>query len=84
MALYSTQLLVENKTITYQVYKEGDRLFFRPSESETSGAPIFWVIKVGGEWKPVNIPNKLLSRQIEDDILKHSDEVERNNGRHQN
>jgi hypothetical protein len=75
--IYSTDLLLKNKIIRYSVHKEGDRLFFKPEMAFNEvDAPIFWVVKTGGLWKPVNITDESFIRQVQDNISKHYAENE--------
>lgn len=73
MLLYTTELLIENVLIPYQVFKEGSRIFFKPVENNiVVNAPIFWVARTDGSWKPINIDNDTFLQQVQEDILKHN------------
>lgn len=72
MIFYSTDLLIENIFVSYNVYKEGSRLFFKPLEADRGiDAPIFWAAKIDNIWQPINIQDQELIKQIQEDILKH-------------
>lgn len=80
MNLYTTNLFVKNDVITYQVYKEGDRLFFKPLKVTSDvDTPIFWVAKFDGVWKPINIHDDEFIRHVQEDISKHYSEIENSN-----
>jgi len=73
MILYSTHLLHASVMVPYRVYKEGSRLFFKPSEMEKGGdLPLFWVEKIDDVWKPINLTDKKLIEQVQEDILQHA------------
>ncbi len=73
MHLYTTELLIEDIPIPYEVYKEGSRMFFKPLKSNTGiDAPIFWVAEINGEWQPININDEIFIKQVQEDILKHN------------
>lgn len=77
MNLYTTNLFVKNDVITYQVYKEGGRLFFKPlNASSDVDTPIFWVAKFDGIWKPINIHDDEFIRYVQEDTSKHYSEIE--------
>ena len=72
MFLYSTVLLIDYYVIPYEVYKEGDRLFFKPLKMvEGINLAIFWVKKIDNLWKPMNIGDEIFLYHVHDDILKH-------------
>ena len=72
MILYSTNLVIEDFVIPYEVYKEGHRLFFKPLKIvEGVDSPIFWVTKVSDTWELLNIEDEKFIKQVQDDILKH-------------
>ena len=72
MALYSTDLLIENVPVSYMVYQEGNRLFFKPERMVgKKDVPVFWVVKTGDTWNPINISDKKFIEQVRADILKH-------------
>ena len=72
MDLYSTDLLIENVLVSYMVYREGDRLFFKPSRTiGGKNVPVFWVEKKGDTWNPINITDKKFIDQVRADILQH-------------
>jgi hypothetical protein len=76
MFLYSTSLLIEGRFIPYEVFREGSRLFYKPSEKFTRfDRPLFWVAKVEGVWIPLNVEDEKFVKQVQDDILKHKVEV---------
>ena len=53
MVLYSTELLIENVPVPYQVYREGVRLFFKPSRTLAGNdVKVFWVEKKRGHLEP--------------------------------
>ena len=68
MRLYTTQLQIDRTTVPYLVSMEGGRLLFRPCSATEIDAPIFWVSKESGEWKPININDDVLVQQILDGI----------------
>ena len=77
MTLFSTTLILKNKTVPYQVYKEGDRLFFKPVDIDNGmDAPIFWVRNSGGVWKPININDVQLVKQVQANISDHFAEMQ--------
>jgi hypothetical protein len=77
MTLFSTTLTLKNKAVPYQVYKEGDRLFFKPADTNSgTDAPIFWVRNSGGVWKPINITDIELIKQVQANIAGHFAEVQ--------
>ncbi|GEO11321.1 hypothetical protein [Segetibacter aerophilus] len=72
MILYSTDLLIENFVIPYEVNREGNRLFFKPlKDIDGLDVPIFWVAKINGNWMPLNIDDAKFVQQVQDDILNH-------------
>ena len=72
MTLFTTTLILKNKAVPYQVYKEGDRLFFKPVAIDSAtDAPIFWVRNSGGVWKPININDVQLIKQVQANISDH-------------
>ena len=72
MVLYSTELLIENVPVPYQVYREGDRLFFKPSRTLAGNdVKVFWVEKSGDTWNPINITDQKFIEQVRADILQH-------------
>ena len=83
MNLFTTTLTLKNKAVPYQVYREGDRLFFKPLDTGNgTDAPIFWVRNSGGVWKPININDAHLVKQVQANISDHYAElqgVEKNN-----
>ena len=77
MALFTTTLILKNKAVSYQVFKEGDRLFFKPLDIDNgSDAPIFWVRNTGGVWKPININDPHLVKQVQANIYDHYTELQ--------
>ena len=77
MPLFTTTLILKNKAVSYQVYKEGDRLFFKPVDIDsTTDAPIFWVRNSGGVWKPININDPQLVKQVQANIYDHYSEMQ--------
>lgn len=76
MMLYATTLLIEDFAVPYQVYKEGNRLFFKPAVIyKDLTTPIFWVTESGGFWEPMNIQDEHFRNQIKDNIAEHQNEV---------
>ena len=72
MASYSTELLIENVRIAYVVHQEGDRFFFKPSQSVgVKDVPVFWVQKTGDLWNPINITDQKITEQVRATILQH-------------
>ncbi len=77
MTLFTTTLTLKNMMVPYHVYKEGDRLFFKPADMNSGkDAPIFWVRNSGGVWKPINITDIQLIRQVQVIIARHFAEVQ--------
>lgn len=77
MMLYATTLLIEDFPVPYQVYKEGNRLFFKPAVIvKDLHPPIFWVTESGGFWEPVNIQDEHFKDQIKANIAQHQNEVQ--------
>ncbi len=73
MNLYSTELLIEHNVIPYEVYKEGSRIFFKPLKPNVEiNTPLFWVAKIDGIWKPINIGDEKFIKQVQEDLLKHN------------
>jgi len=80
MTLFNTTLILKNKAVPYQVYKEGDRLFFKPVDMNSgTDAPIFWVRNSGGVWKPINITEVQLIKQVQANISGHYAEMQEAN-----
>lgn len=76
MMLYATTLMIDDFAVPYQVYKEGNRLFFKPMALVQNGAaPLFWVAESGGLWEPMNIQDEQFKAQIKDNIARHQAEV---------
>ncbi|WP_132052648.1 hypothetical protein [Pseudocnuella soli] len=76
MMLYATTLMIDDFAVPYQVYKEGNRLFFKPMALVQNGAaPLFWVAESGGLWEPMNIQDEQFKTQIKDNIARHQTEV---------
>jgi hypothetical protein len=70
--------MIEDMAIPYQVYQEGNRLFFKPTVVlQDHPAPIFWVTKSGGVWEPMNIQDEAFKNQIKTNIARHQNELRR-------
>ena len=77
MTLFNTTLILKNKAVPYQVYKEGDRLFFKPVDMNSgTDAPIFWVRNSAGVWKPINVSDIHLIKQVQANISDHFAEMQ--------
>ena len=73
MILYSTYLPHASVMVPYGVYKEGTRLFFKPSETgKVPDLPLFWVEKIDNVWKPINLTDKIFIEKVQEDILQHA------------
>ena len=73
MILYSTFLPHATVMVAYRVYKEGSRLFFKPTEMDkVQDLPLFWVEKIDNVWKPINLTDKKFIEQVQEDILQHA------------
>ena len=77
MTLFTTTLTLKNKAVPYQVFSEGDRLFFKPLDmGNGTDAPLFWVRNSGGVWKPININDVQLVKQVQANISDHYVEMQ--------
>jgi hypothetical protein len=77
MYLYTTTLQMNDDAVSYEVHSEGERLYFKPIGNEGKyTVPLFWVRLDGGEWKPINIKDESVIKQVCDDIAAHSTDVE--------
>ncbi len=76
MFLYSTTLLIEGRFISYEVYMEGGRIFYKPFVKYTRfNVPLFWVSRVNEQWVPMNFGDESFIKQVQEDIFKHKVEI---------